>query len=124
MSEPTLRQLIEGATKGEWRYSFDFQEVTTSPLGIIEGSKMVAKVGSAIKPQEQIEADGALIARCNPAVMAKVLDALELYFLFIDNPPKDETEERDLGRKLHTAMSESLALLNASVSAQEGEGGK
>lgn len=59
-------------TPGQWRYSTQFQEITTSPVGVIEGSKCIARLSD--KPQEETLCNGKLIA--NAPALLKKLDEL------------------------------------------------
>ena len=49
-------------TKEKWRYSEEYQEVTTSKIGIIEGSKSICAVCTFSKVTEEIQANGRLIS--------------------------------------------------------------
>ena len=48
-------------TNDKWRFSKEHQEITTSRVGIVEGSKCVASLGTFGKTDEEIEANGRLI---------------------------------------------------------------
>ena len=62
-------------SQGEWRVSSDGDEVTTSVRGVLEGSKRVCRVGNALKPKEEVEANGRVIAAA-PRMM-RLLERLE-----------------------------------------------
>ena len=49
-------------TKGVVRYSQEFGCVTTSPIGVIEGSKNICDVRGFNKTKEEIDANGNLIS--------------------------------------------------------------
>jgi hypothetical protein len=49
-------------TKGNWRYSKEHSEITTSKVGIVEGSKSVATLNYFNKEQSEIDANGKLIS--------------------------------------------------------------
>lgn len=50
-------------TPGEWRYSEEYKLVTTSRIGIIEGSKTICELPTfGHKPEEETNANGLLIA--------------------------------------------------------------
>ena len=68
MNKPTLKELLEKATKGAW---------VTGPYGFVESAlpkyQIVCECAHAINGF----ADAEYIARCNPATMKLVLEALE-----------------------------------------------
>ena len=49
-------------TKKPWRTSKDFREVTTSKIGVLEGSKKICTMASYCKTDDEVEANGKLIA--------------------------------------------------------------
>lgn len=49
-------------TKKPWRTSKDFREVTTSKIGILEGSKKICTMASYCKTDDEVEANAKLIA--------------------------------------------------------------
>ena len=49
-------------SKGDWRYSKEYHEVTTSRVGIIEGSKEICSLATFDKSKEEVEANGLAIA--------------------------------------------------------------
>ena len=49
-------------SKGDWRYSDKWLEVTTSKPGILEGSKKVCEVACFDKTEEEVLANGSSIA--------------------------------------------------------------
>lgn len=59
-------------SSGVWRYSKEYEEVTTSRVGIIEGSKRICNVGNNLKPQGEVFANGKAIA-----AIPYMLEALE-----------------------------------------------
>lgn len=52
---------FKGTTE-EWRYSSEFMQVTTSRVGVIEGSKRVCNVANSLIPDDVVHANGTLIA--------------------------------------------------------------
>lgn len=49
-------------TAGAWRVSLEFNEVTTSPPGILEGSKAICNFNNPLLPPEEVAANGRLLA--------------------------------------------------------------
>ena len=49
-------------TKKPWRTSKDFREVTTSKIGVLEGSKKICTMASYCKTDDEVEANAKLIA--------------------------------------------------------------
>jgi hypothetical protein len=49
-------------TKGNWRVADDFSEVTTSPVGVLEGSKCICKISFFDKTTKEVQANARLIA--------------------------------------------------------------
>ena len=49
-------------TKKLWRTSKDFREVTTSKIGVLEGSKKICTMASYCKTDDEVEANAKLIA--------------------------------------------------------------
>lgn len=49
-------------TNEDWRLTNDFSEVTTSRVGILEGSKSICAINQYGKPREEIEANAKIIA--------------------------------------------------------------
>jgi hypothetical protein len=66
-----------GISDGVWRYSEEFDEVTTSRRGIIEGSKRVCLVGNTLKDNSENRANGRAIAAV--PFMLKALRDVRLY---------------------------------------------
>ncbi len=68
-------------TQEPWRYSKEHHQVTTSKVGVVEGSKQICQVASFCKTDEEIEANGILLAAA-PKLLEKsqfVIDAWEDY---------------------------------------------
>lgn len=55
-------------TKGVWRVSADGNEITTSRVGILEGSKSIAIIRDFGKPFEERQANAKLIS-CAPELL-------------------------------------------------------
>lgn len=82
MSTPTLKDLIEKATPGPWEANYEialdyrpyqvFNAAIGSRVAVMSGGGPLRAVCG---PEEKANAQ--LIARCNPATMAKVVEALE-----------------------------------------------
>lgn len=66
-------------TKGNWRYSTEFSEVTTSKIGIIEGSKSICAISNFDKSKEEIETNGKLISAAPE--MFEALKRVEAYLV-------------------------------------------
>lgn len=49
-------------TSGDWRYSGEYSEITTSRVGVLEGSKSIAQLSAWGKSEEEVLANGVLIA--------------------------------------------------------------
>lgn len=63
---------------GVWRYSADGEEVTTSRIGVLEGSKRVCLVSTFSKSAQEVEANGRVLAAA-PEMM-EALEDVQLYF--------------------------------------------
>lgn len=80
---PTIKQLIERATPGRWivQYFGPYHDISiTTPRAEkrIPIFETVAEPWTSNgMPRERAEANAQLIARCNPEVMLKVVEALE-----------------------------------------------
>ena len=88
-------------TEGEWRYSPLFGEVTTSPLGIIEGSKSICRnIRYVHKRNDESDANGYLIAAAKELLEAckSMADAWECYLRNPDNIGVDIEAEIDNAR--------------------------
>jgi hypothetical protein len=48
--------------KNKWRYSEEYQEVTTSKVGLIEGSKSICAISTFDKTEDEIKSNGKLIS--------------------------------------------------------------
>jgi hypothetical protein len=59
-------------SQGTWRYSKEYEEVTTSRVGLIEGSKSVCTLANFSKSKEEIEANGKAIS-----AVPEMIDALK-----------------------------------------------
>ena len=68
-------------TKKPWRTSKDFREVTTSKIGVLEGSKKICTMASYCKTDDEVEANGKLIAAAPDLLEAEIV--YELYKLGI-----------------------------------------
>jgi len=66
-------------TKGNWRYSSEYSEVTTSKIGIIEGSKSICAISIFDKSKEEIETNGKLISAAPK--MFEALKRVEAYLV-------------------------------------------
>lgn len=49
-------------TNKNWRTSKDFREVTTSKIGVLEGSKKICTMSSFCKTDDEVESNAKLIA--------------------------------------------------------------
>jgi hypothetical protein len=66
-------------TENKWRYSQEYQEVTTSKDGIIEGSKSICAISTFDKSKEEIESNGKLISAAPE--MFEALKRVEAYLV-------------------------------------------
>ncbi|MCK5610516.1 hypothetical protein KAR91_52065 [Candidatus Pacearchaeota archaeon] len=53
---------LDKCTKGEWRYSPTFGDITFSDVGILEGTKRIATCSNFSKTDEETAANGTLMA--------------------------------------------------------------
>lgn len=81
MSTPTMKELIAKATPGTWQTNLSEDERSSlDTLVCAVGGKIIAECHvqyTSTKRYVEIEANAQIIARCNPATMAKVVEALE-----------------------------------------------
>ena len=73
-------------TKEPWRYCTEHDEITTSPIGIVEGSKSICRhLLNQFKPESECVANAHRIIACvnscagikNPAAIPEVVEALK-----------------------------------------------
>lgn len=109
MSTPTLKELIEKATPGPWW--LDRDDAGRPPMHsdyrvLSSGStpKHVAPIARMELRGQESEANAQLIARCNPATMAKVVEALLASRHQLETPTEREFRSK--------AVHEALNLLN------------
>jgi hypothetical protein len=57
-------------TNEEWRLTNDFSEVTSSRVGILEGSKSICAINQYGKPREEIEANAKVIVQAKTLLEA------------------------------------------------------
>jgi len=62
-------------TEGNWRYSANYSEITTSRIGILEGSKKICSISDFDKKTEEVKANAKLIATAPE--MLEVLETIE-----------------------------------------------
>jgi hypothetical protein len=87
-------------TKGEWRFSKDWNEITISPKGIIVGSQTICKLESFGKTEEELKANGNLIAAA-PELLAALNELLDL----LSEKEPEMTKEWYLKKYFNNAMS-------------------
>jgi hypothetical protein len=96
-------------SKGIWRTSLDCCEVTTSKVGILEGSKEICNISRFAKTAEEIAANAKLIAdagntanKCGllPSELLEqrndLLEALQVLIGDVDRHPKPLTREEKI----------------------------
>ena len=66
-------------TKGNWRYSSEYLEVTTSKIGIIEGSKSICAISNFDKSKEEIEEYKDKIKKQNHQNILEIRDVIKSY---------------------------------------------
>lgn len=95
-------------TKGAWRFSESFHEVTTSPPGILEGSKSICTISDWLKTGDEIIANAKLIAAA-PLLLKYAIDVMEI----LDRGGKDivphllDTDD-NAGQKLREAIQSAI----------------
>jgi len=62
-----------------WRYSDEYKEVTTSKVGIIEGSKSICAISTFDKTEDEIKSNGKLISAAPE--MFEALKRVEAYLV-------------------------------------------
>ena len=70
--------MLNKVTDGDWRYSQNQKCVTTSPLGVIEGNKIICSINDTVSNDftgKEADANGELIALSKK--MANVIQKLE-----------------------------------------------
>lgn len=86
-------------TKGPWRYSKEYCEVTTSKPGIIEGSKSICSCYNSLKPPEEVIANALLIAAA-PDLLAACEAVTELQKKYHGNATDTHIYLDDLCREV------------------------
>lgn len=71
-------------TNKPWRTSKDFREVTTSKIGVLEGSKKICTMASYCKTDDEVKANAKLIAAA-PDLLEALQDILPFTEEFINN---------------------------------------
>jgi len=71
-------------TNEDWRLTNDFSEVTTSRVGILEGSKSICAINQYGKPREEIEANAKVIVQAKNLLQA-LIDILPFAEEFINS---------------------------------------
>jgi|SRR5690606_41085736 len=79
-----------GHSKGVWRFSEQHLVVTTSPKGIVEGSKTICDM-SVFKSNEELLSNGRLIAAA-----PDMLEALKIAVGLVEKEPTKFTKEEKL----------------------------
>lgn len=92
-------------TKGSWRVSRDFDEVTTSNKGILEGSKRVCKIATGFKKSSEIVANAKLIASA-PEMLETLKEIREWY---------EKNQAEYLGEITPICFSKALSVIQKAI---------
>jgi len=105
MSTPTMKELVEKATPGPWQHAGgEITDAIGAPVGNTRGR------GISV---EEMHYTGKFIARCNPATMAKVAEALTLASLNYKRTNHSNPEMMmDDEHEAWSAVNRALNLLN------------
>jgi len=90
-------------SSGVWRFSSEGGEVTTSRLGVLEGSKRVCDVSAFSKTREEVQANGRALA-----AVPEMLDALESAQLYFEVGSK-VISKRQVQEKVGLALKKAVS---------------
>lgn len=93
-------------TPGPWRYATDGSQVTTSALGILEGSKRICFLSTPYKDQDEINANGILIEAAPD--MIDVIEKVDKYFIDLQNRCALTPSEEKLWSKITAVKHKAL----------------
>lgn len=110
MSTPTLKQLIAGATPGS-RVHLNGERIVFTRLN--DGCRGLPVLYVDYAYAEHAQADLALAARCNPATMALVLEALEEAIGLAELTQPGDQEDLDTVARIEQTTARIAAALAA-----------